>query len=92
MDGTLLDGEPAIVGTLAERADNAGLAFPAPLVHVAARLVQSGGADTHWTRSLLAQAMPVMTWPAVSAALRTLGGDLAKLSEGKSVEVPLATG
>ncbi len=87
MDGTLLDGEQAIVGTLAERADNAGLAFPAPLVHVAARLVQSGGDDTRWTRSLLAQAMPVMTWPAVSAALRTLGGDLAKLAEGKSVEV-----
>ncbi|MBD3681226.1 hypothetical protein H3005_05035 [Stenotrophomonas sp. Br8] len=92
MGEDLLNEKEEVLGHLAEQATKAGMAFQIGLAELASKKLQSGTYEKKWTMSLLVQAMPVISWPVASVALIALGGDLARLAEGRSVEIPHTDG
>ncbi|WP_296251377.1 hypothetical protein [uncultured Stenotrophomonas sp.] len=87
IDEAQLSGEVETIGSLAQRAVIDGPPFPPSLMRVAAQMLQSGVVHQRWKSCVLVKAMPVMEWPAIAEVLHALGGDLVKLSGGRSAEV-----
>lgn len=77
----------SVIGRLAERALAEDKEFPRSLMAAAQEILQTEGVQQPWSTSLLAAALPAMEWPAVTPLLQAMGGDFARLSAGRTVEV-----